>query len=111
MKKAFCEPGNVGFCPPIAAAATFAMGPPSNGCLSVKRPPENGGDCEYSKVGDLEGDFASGALHPGDLKAATTAVMVNVLEKLASGIKADAKAFKASKDLKNFQKKMAKMKK
>lgn len=87
------------------------MGPPTNGCLAVKRPADNGGDCEYRNVIDLEKDFQSGSLHPGDLKAATSAAMVSILEKLTSGIKTNPDAMKASKDLKAFQKKMNKMKK
>jgi len=39
-------------------------------------------------------------LHPGDLKAASSAIMVEVLEKLTSGIKADDEATKAAKALK-----------
>jgi len=109
MKKAFCEPGNIGFCPPIELAATFALA--NGGCLCVKRSPENGGDREYRQAGEIESDFGGGSLHPGDLKAAVTAVMVGVLDKLAAGLKADAEAARAAKDLKAFQKKISKMKK
>lgn len=111
MKKAFCEPGNVKFCPPISLASVFAIGAGNQGSLTVNRSPENGGDREYKSIAELEKDFADGSLHPGDLKAATTHVMVALLEKLAAGIKADQTAVKATKDLKAFQKKLSKMKK
>ena len=114
MKKAFCEPGNVMFCPPIALASTFAFGPPATegGAVVVKRSEENGGDCTYHSTAELERDFANGSLHPADLKAAVSVIMVNnVLEKLSQAIKADKAALKASKDLKAFQKKLSKMKK
>ena len=110
IKKAFCEPGNIGFCPPIAIASTFCFwfSPDGAAELVVKRSQENGGDAVYKNRADIEADFASGALHPGDLKAAATTVILSVIEKLAAGIKQDSDAMKASKTLKAFQKKMAK---
>merc|ERR1711935_1055570 len=39
MKKAFCEPGNIKFCPPIVLS--MALGPPE---VVIKRSSENGGD-------------------------------------------------------------------
>uniref|UniRef100_A0A7S4MY38 tyrosine--tRNA ligase n=2 Tax=Odontella aurita TaxID=265563 RepID=A0A7S4MY38_9STRA len=109
MKKAFCEPGNVEFCPPVAMAAAFGLEGGSE--IEIKRSEENGGDVSYKSREDIERDFASGALHPGDLKAAATAVVLGVLEKLAEGIKKDADAAKAGKTLKAFEKKMSKKKK
>ena len=105
MKKAFCEPGNIEYCPPIVLAIAF--GPPE---IEIKRSPENGGDVIYTKQAEMEADFKSGALHPGDLKATATAIMVGVLDKLAAAIKGDKDATKASKALKAFQKKMSKKK-
>lgn len=106
MKKAFCEPGNVDFCPPIVLANVFG---PSE--LVIKRSPENGGDATYKSKEEIEADFKSGALHPGDLKASSTAIMVQTLDKLASAIKGDSDTAKAAKALKAFQKKMSKKKK
>jgi tyrosyl-tRNA synthetase len=40
--------------------------------LLIARKPENGGDKIYNSYPELEADFASGALHPGDLKPAVT---------------------------------------
>lgn len=111
MKKAFCEPGNISFCPPISISAVFAFGPPTNGVLSIKRAEDNGGDKDYTSIAELEKDFEDGSLHPGDLKAAITAIMVAVLEKLSRGVKEDKDAAKAKKDLQAFQKKVSKMKK
>merc|ERR1712232_289641 len=103
MKKAFCEPGNIEFCPPIVLANAFAAGD-----IEIKRSEENGGDVVYKKQSDMEADFKSGALHPGDLKATASTIMVGVLDKIASAIKADKEATQASKSLKAFAKKMAK---
>lgn len=110
MKKAFCEPGNVEFCPPIAvvSALSFGLDGQSDGSVLVKRSEENGGDITYTSRMDIENDFASGSLHPGDLKASSTAAMVSTLEKLSSGINQDGDAQKASKTLKAYQKKAAK---
>lgn len=105
MKKAFCEPGNTDFCPPIALSLFF-----SGGEILIKRSEENGGDVTYKTQEEIERDFTSGALHPGDLKAFASTTMVATLDKLSTGIKGDADTTKASKALKQFQKKMAKSK-
>mmetsp|Transcript_6319 Transcript_6319/g.14264 ORF Transcript_6319/g.14264 Transcript_6319/m.14264 type:complete len:109 (-) Transcript_6319:221-547(-) len=107
MKKAFCEPGNIAFCPPIVLACTFGLPDP----ILISRSAENGGDVTYTNRADLEKDFCSQALHPGDLKAAASAKMVSVLETLSKAIQADKDILKASKALKAFTKKMAKNKK
>ena len=111
MKKAFCEPGNIDFCPPIVVASTLSFGfdGQSAGAFVVKRSDENGGDVTYESRAEIEKDFSSGALHPGDLKASATTIMISTLEKLATGIKNDGDATKASKALKAFQKKLAKI--
>mmetsp|Transcript_14124 Transcript_14124/g.20319 ORF Transcript_14124/g.20319 Transcript_14124/m.20319 type:complete len:756 (+) Transcript_14124:147-2414(+) len=108
MKKAFCEPGNVAFCPPIALVSTFILDQGKE--LLIKRSDDNGGDVAYKRREDLERDFESGALHPGDLKASAASMMVETLEITASAIKADGGAAKGSKALKALAKKMAKNK-
>ncbi len=107
MKKAFCEPGNITFCPPIVLANAFCP----NGDLTIIRSPENGGDIVYKNQSEMEDDFRNGSLHPGDLKASSTKIMVDVLDRIAAAIKGDKEVTKASKALKAFQKKMAKKKK
>jgi tyrosyl-tRNA synthetase len=111
MKKAFCEPGNISFCPPITLAAAFALGEGNAGSFLVNRSADNGGDRLYETSSELEKEFADGTLHPGDLKTATTGLMFGILEKVAGGIKGDADAAKAAKTMKAFQKKMAKSQK
>jgi tyrosyl-tRNA synthetase len=34
--------------------------------LEIKRPESNGGDKVFTSMEEIEADFASGALHPGD---------------------------------------------
>jgi tyrosyl-tRNA synthetase len=106
MKKAFCEPENIGFCPPITLANVFASSE-----IEIKRSPENGGDVIYKNQADMETDFEKGTLHPGDLKATASAIMVAVLDRISTEIKGDKDASKASKALKAFVKKMSKKKK
>lgn len=107
MKKAFCEPGNTGFCPPITLVSTFTFGN-NNGELVISRTPENGGDVTYKSRVELEKDFSSGALHPGDLKAAASAKMMVIMESLSKGIQSNGDAAKGTKALKAFAKKKAK---
>jgi tyrosyl-tRNA synthetase len=112
MKKAFCEPGNVDYCPPISVVSAFYFGfsKDSTGELVIRRSDENGGDVTYKTMSEVEVDFASGALHPGDLKEAATSKIMELLEKLAVAMKANGEASKAGKTLKACAKKMSKKK-
>ena len=114
MKKAFCEPGNVEFCPPIELLAYFGgLDDNSNDTKEViiSRSPDNGGDVTYTDKSAILKDFESGSLHPGDLKSAISGVMVEVLTKISAEIKGDDKTSNGVKVLKTFEKKMAKQKK
>jgi tyrosyl-tRNA synthetase len=114
LKKSFCEPGNVSFCPPIALTQALVFEPsttlsPSSE-FTVTRPESNGGDKVYKNVSEIQADFESGALHPGDLKAATTSVALLLLERLAKAFTDDSETQKGIKALKAFAKKMSKKK-
>mmetsp|Transcript_1904 Transcript_1904/g.4451 ORF Transcript_1904/g.4451 Transcript_1904/m.4451 type:complete len:171 (+) Transcript_1904:1930-2442(+) len=113
MKKAFCEPKNIGFCPPISVASAFAFGfeADSTDEMAISRRPENGGDVVFKNRSEVEAAFADESLHPGDLKAFASATMVATLDKLSKAIKADGDATKAGKTLKAMAKKLAKKKK
>jgi hypothetical protein len=110
MKKAFCEPGNTNFGPPIvvSCARSFDFDGKSACTITVKRSEDNSSDLTYTSRAEIEKGFISGALHPGDLKACANAVAMSTLEKLAAGFKKDLDATKASKTLKASQKKMQK---
>lgn len=109
MKKAFCEPGNTVFCPPIALATVFCF--KKEHPLVITRSEENGGTCHYEDVSTLEKDYSSEALHPGDLKAGVSAAIVDAFTTLSAAIKSNKEAAQATKTLKAFQKKISKMKK
>lgn len=53
---------------------------PRTKSLTVKRPEKFGGDKTYSDWAALEADFASGALHPMDLKAAVGTSLASLLQ-------------------------------
>jgi len=108
VKKAFCEPANVDFCPPIAIVAELIA---LQGDFAVARKPDNGGDKAYAEVAALREDFASGALHPGDLKPALGRAVNQLLEKVRAGLKDSAEAQKALKDLDNYAKAQSKAQK
>ncbi|KAL7429045.1 hypothetical protein ACHAXH_003807 [Discostella pseudostelligera] len=113
MKKAFCEPGNVDFCPPIELLAYFGglNGGGNAKEVVISRSPDNGGNVTYTDKSALLKDFESGALHPGDLKTAISGMMVEVMTQISAEIKGDDKAANGVKALKAFEKKMAKQKK
>ena len=111
LKKAFCEPGNVDFCPPIELLAYFGGLDAGGKEVTISRSPDNGGDVTYTTKAAVLTDFESGALHPGDLKGAISTIMVEVLTKINGAIKEDSDAAKGVKSLKAFEKKMSKQKK
>ena len=110
IKKSFCEPGNIDFCPPIELLAYFG-GLDSENEVTIQRSPDNGGDVTYTSKSDMQKDFVSGSLHPGDLKGAVSSIMLEVLTSINKECKRDDDATKGAKALKAFEKKMAKQKK
>lgn len=106
MKKAFCMPENIDFCPPIVLASIFGQSE-----ITVNRSEENGGDVTYKNANEIKNDFKNGSLHPGDLKATATAIMITVLEKLSAAFKDEKDASQAVKTLKAFHKKISSKKK
>lgn len=107
MKKSFCEPGNVNFCPAIEFVKIFRS---SN--FEVVRNPENGGSVIYTDPAQLIADFQSEKMHPGDLKGAVSeSILIGLLSKLDGGIKQNKELKDALKGLKALEKKAAKAKK
>ena len=129
MKKSFCEPGNVEYCPPMTLAwilhefvarksmtaeeettTAVGVGGEGNGTIVVKCSVDNVGDVVYHQKRPMVVYFAEGSIHPGDLKATAAAIAMQILERVSSGIKADPNVAKVAKVLKAFDKKMAKKK-
>jgi len=103
MKRAFCEPGNVQFCPPITIIWLFG---PSD--IAIKRSSKNGGNRIFKTKLRMENDFKYGSLHPSDLKTTATSIILNVLRRISENICTDPDALKAKNALKNFEKKAMK---
>ena len=105
MKRAFCEPGNIQHCPPItlSEACLFTTGAK----LDIARKEENGGDKTYSNVDELQADFKSGALHPGDLKPFVTKAVDAFLQNVRDRCKRVETAKKAEADVRAYLKKLA----
>lgn len=108
VKKAFCEPGNVEFNPPVAWVQAMLPALPEKQFV-VKRKEENGGDLAYAEIATLTEDFASEALHPGDLKPSLGKALNSAMVDIRAGIKASGELKKAEKKLaasiKSLQKK------
>lgn len=76
---------------------------PKLGSLEVCRSEANGGNKEYSCYEDLETDFASGALHPGDLKPAVAKAINKMLQPVRDHFKKDPNARKLLEQVKRYR--------
>lgn len=99
LKRAFCEPGNVDFCPPLTLAEELILPFSEGGELVVSRKPENGGDLRFSDAAELRSVFASGALHPGDLKPSVRDAIDAILERMRKLVAEEKELKEAEKEL------------
>lgn len=104
IKKAFCEPQNIDFNPPLLLISLLGF---KNGPFTVARKEENGGNASYTTIEEVQKDFQSGALHPGDIKPIVTKMVNDYLDLGRNSWKADAMK-KAINDIKQFLKKQNK---
>ncbi len=110
MKKAFCEPANAAFCPPLALAAELILPFGAERSLTIRRQPDNGGDLQLSDAASLAELYASGALHPGDLKPAVRDAVDRVLQRFRDAVKAKKELAAAQKEVDKVAKRAAKKK-
>jgi len=108
-KKAFCEPKNTEYCPPLVLATQFVL--PLTGKWSLERKEADGGPKEYASAADIVADFSDGSLHPGDLKMSVAKSLNEFLAPIREHFKKEAEAKKAQSDLDKCLKKLAKAKK
>lgn len=101
IKKAFCPPQVVDGNPCIAYVRHIIL--PWSGKFTISRPEANGGDKEYTTMESLEADFASGALHPADLKAALTPALNAILQPVRDHFVNDKRAADLLKRVKAFK--------
>lgn len=71
--------------------------------LEVSRTDSNGGNKLYTSYGELEADFASGALHPGDLKPAVAKAVNAMLQPVRDHFKNDPAARKLLDQVKRYK--------
>lgn len=100
IKRAFCEPNNVNFNPPLSLAIALALGLDNQ--LELQK--------VYTSRDSLVDAFASGEIHPSELKPAVTMVVQDYYKRLVNLSKSEP--FKTSKaHLLQYEKKVRKAKK
>lgn len=67
VSKAYCPPGIIAGNPCLDWTKTIIFAKHAE--VVVRRSAANGGDKAFASYAEVEADFVSGALHPGDLKA------------------------------------------
>ena len=110
MKKAFCEPQNLEHCPPLTVSVEAVLPYGKGKKLTIKRPADNGGDVEFTDAEALRKSFASGELHPGDLKPAARDALVEILTRVRDAIGKDEALKKAEKEVEKVAKRLMKKK-
>jgi len=105
-KKAFCEPQNVAFCPPLALVTHFLL--PLTGAFHLDRKEADGGPKDFQEAGNITAMFASGALHPGDLKTSVAKALNDFLGPVREHLKGDTEAKKAVAEVDKCLKRLAK---
>jgi len=78
IKKAYCPEKIVNLNPILEYVKYIIFGTYNE--ITIERKEENGGNKTYTKYTDLENDYVSGDLHPGDLKLAVIKYINEILE-------------------------------
>lgn len=76
---------------------------PKLGSLEILRSDDNGGNKTFATYEELEQDFASGALHPGDLKPAVSKAINAMLQPVRDHFKNDPDARKLLDQVKRYK--------
>ena len=109
IKKAFCEPGNVAHCPPIALAVEVALAYGEGAAPRQLVVPSKCAEPQsFGSGAQLQAAFAAGTLHPGDLKPAARDAVNELLQRVRAAITADAELKKAEKEVEKVVKRKAK---
>jgi len=90
LKKAFCPPGEVEGNPCLEYIRSITF--PWFGKFEVERSEQNGGSKTYTCMEELEADYTSGALHPGDLKAALATAINTIIQPVRDHFETDKNA-------------------
>lgn len=101
ISKAYCPPQVIEKNPIIEYAKYIVF--PSFGSLTINRPEKYGGNLFYKTHTDLEADFVSGALHPGDLKSGVAEAINKLIEPVRQHFKNDPYARRLLELVRSFQ--------
>lgn len=101
IKKAFCPPQVVAGNPCIEYIKYITM--PWFGKFEVVRPESNGGNKAYTDMEELEADYTSGALHPGDLKPALSKALNTILQPVRTHFETNAEAKELLKKVRSYK--------
>ena len=101
IKKAYCPPGEVEGNPCLSYVRHIVL--PWSGKFKICRPEEHGGDKEYTSWEELEKDYASGDLHPGDLKPALARHLNEILQPVRDHFESNAEAKALLKQVKSYK--------
>eukprot|EP00126_Sphaerothecum_destruens_P008224 Sdes_comp20132_c0_seq1m13221 len=101
IKSAFCPPLIVEKNPCLEYFQLIVF--PRCGSVTVKRSPANGGDKLYQFYQDMEADYVSGALHPGDLKPALSESLNSILQPVRDFFETDKEAKDLLKTIRSYK--------
>ncbi|DBA93374.1 hypothetical protein WJX79_003814 [Trebouxia sp. C0005] len=101
IKKAFCPPEQVEGNPCLAYIRLIIL--PWFNSFEVQRKEDKGGNKTYTTMADIDQDFSSGALHPGDLKDALTVSLNRILQPVRDHFENNAEAAALLKKVKSYK--------
>lgn len=101
IKGAFCPEATVEGNPVMEYVKYVVF--PKLEALNISRSEENGGNKKYDSYEDLEADFASGVLHPGDLKPAVAKAINSILQPVRDHFSKDSDARKLLEQVKRYK--------
>jgi len=87
VSRAWCEAGTVEGNALLSIARDIVLRGGAE--LRIERPERFGGDVSYSSYAGLEADYASGSLHPSDLKAGIAEALVAVVGPVRDSVRLD----------------------
>ena len=100
IKKAFCEPTNIKFNPPLRIIEEFGF---KSGHILVPKCKDDGVFVSYTKIENMILDFEQGILHPSDMKTVVMKIVNDILEPLRENLKSES-GRNAVNDIKQFMK-------
>lgn len=101
IKKAYCPPGEIEGNPCMSYIKHIVL--PWCKTFDVKRPEAHGGDKSYTMYEELARDYASGELHPGDLKPALARHLNEILQPVRDHFENNAAAKELLKQVKSYK--------